>query len=191
MDVKTLCLGALTFGDATGYEIKKQFEEGVYSHLHHAGFGSIYPALSALSDVGLVTCTEFEQEGRPDKKIYHITAAGTEALRMALHAQPAPDKLRSEHLVMLLFADLLDPVHRRRVFERYLERFQGEVARLRDAQSRDQENADMPAGCRFVQGFGLAVYEAAARYMEENDQSLFEDAAQAAPGNDLKTGTSG
>lgn len=189
MNVKTLCLGALTFGDATGYEIKKQFEEGVYSHLHHAGFGSIYPALSALSDAGLVTCTEFEQEGRPDKKVYRITAAGNESLRLALHAEPAPDKLRSEHLVMLLFGDRLDPVHRRRVYDRYLERFRREVARLRDVETTNDDRTDIPVGCRFVQGFGLAVYEAAARYMEENGQSLFEDAAAPVPGNNLKTGT--
>jgi len=39
MDVKTLCLGVLNRGEASGYEIKKQCEEGPFSHFYAAGFG--------------------------------------------------------------------------------------------------------------------------------------------------------
>ncbi len=48
MDVKTLCLAVLFQGEATGYEIKKAFEEGPFAHFQRASFGSIYPALSKL-----------------------------------------------------------------------------------------------------------------------------------------------
>src|SRR3546814_8991519 len=34
MDAKTLCLGVLSRGAASGYEIKKAFEEGPFSHFH-------------------------------------------------------------------------------------------------------------------------------------------------------------
>src|SRR3546814_665287 len=54
MDAKTLCLGVLSRGAASGYEIKKAFEEGPFSHFHQASFGSIYPTLNALSADGLV-----------------------------------------------------------------------------------------------------------------------------------------
>ena len=75
MDVKTLCLGVLTEGDKTGYEIKRCFENG-FSHFFGAGFGSIYPALAELSRQGLVTCRSVEQDKRPDKKVYSLTACG-------------------------------------------------------------------------------------------------------------------
>ena len=52
MDAKTLCLGALSRGDASGYEIKKAFEEGPLSHIHEASFGAIYPALTRLDEQG-------------------------------------------------------------------------------------------------------------------------------------------
>ena len=78
MDVKTLCLGVLTEGDKTGYEIKQRFEEA-FSHFFGAGFGSIYPALAELSRQGLVTCQSVEQDKRPDKKVYSLTAAGQSA----------------------------------------------------------------------------------------------------------------
>ena len=45
MDVKTVCLGMLTDGPASGYDLKKQFES-TFSHFFAAGYGSIYPALS-------------------------------------------------------------------------------------------------------------------------------------------------
>ena len=48
MDARTLCLGALELGDASGYEIKKLYEEGDLSHFYAVGFGSIYPALTRL-----------------------------------------------------------------------------------------------------------------------------------------------
>ena len=32
MNVRTLCLGVLSSGEASGYEIKKEIEEGLFSH---------------------------------------------------------------------------------------------------------------------------------------------------------------
>ena len=54
MDVKTVCLGMLTDGAASGYDLKKQFES-TFGHFFAAGYGSIYPALSSLAGQGLVT----------------------------------------------------------------------------------------------------------------------------------------
>ncbi len=40
MDVKTVCLGMLTDGAASGYDLKKQFESS-FGHFFAAGYGSI------------------------------------------------------------------------------------------------------------------------------------------------------
>src|SRR5690606_28681550 len=97
-DIRTICLGALSMGDATGYEIRKQFEEGPFSYFFDASFGSIYPALNKLLADGFVTCTSEAQPGRPTKKIYSITEDGRMALRAALGEGPADHKLRSDFL---------------------------------------------------------------------------------------------
>jgi DNA-binding PadR family transcriptional regulator len=55
MDVTTVCLGVLTLGDATGYEIRYMFEDGPFRYFTDAGFGSIYRALNRLRREGLVT----------------------------------------------------------------------------------------------------------------------------------------
>ena len=49
MNVRTLCLGILSLQEASGYEIKKDVEDGVFCHLIDASFGSIYPALTQLA----------------------------------------------------------------------------------------------------------------------------------------------
>ena len=77
MNVRTLCLAVLQFGDATGYEIKKMVEDGMFNHFIEASYGSIYPALTRMSDDGLVTCRTEAQSGKPDKKIYSITDGRT------------------------------------------------------------------------------------------------------------------
>src|SRR5690606_31134512 len=107
MDVKTLCLGVLSRGEASGYEIKKAFQEGAFSHFHQASFGSIYPALNALAAEGLVAVRAQAQDKRPDKKIYSLAPKGQTALLAALMAPPAPDAMRSDFLFILFFAQHL------------------------------------------------------------------------------------
>ncbi|CAN0535043.1 unnamed protein product, partial [Laminaria digitata] len=107
MDVKTLCLGVLSRSEATGYEIKKQCEEGPFAYFYAAGFGSIYPALNALKNENLISVKEVAQDGKPAKKVYSITADGRHALIQALEEPPAPDRLRSDFLFRMFFGQPL------------------------------------------------------------------------------------
>ncbi|MBC8339223.1 MAG: PadR family transcriptional regulator [Rhodospirillales bacterium] len=179
MDSKTLCLGALMLGDASGYEIKKLFEEGPFSYFHQSSFGSIYPALGKLMAEGLVTCDEHAQEGRPDKKVYSLTDKGRAAFRKALSINPQRDRIRSESMYMLFFAHLLDTGHVRKVYDGYLEGFRQNIECL-DGLSSD----GISPSRQFVRGFGRTFYEAAVKYMEENRHMLLpEDEAPKAKGD--------
>ena len=170
MDSKTLCLGALILGDASGYEIKKLFEEGPFGYFHHTSFGSIYPALGKLTEEGLVTCDEHEQDSRPDKKVYSLTDAGRATFKTALAKIPAPDKIRSESMYMLFFANQQDSDHLRDVYDGYLNGFRRNIDIL------DGLNDDGISKSRlFVRGFGKAFYKAALTYMEENRHMLLDD----------------
>lgn len=110
MDIKTLCLGVLTQGEASGYDIKKHFE-CVFSHFYVAGFGSIYPALNELARDGLVTCREEPQSNRPDRKLYALTEKGRQTFNKALMSTPPRHRIRSEFFVLLHFAHLLSAEH--------------------------------------------------------------------------------
>ena len=107
MDVKTVCLGMLTDGPASGYDMKKCFESS-FGHFFPAGYGSIYPALATLARNGLVEFEEIPQEGKPDRKVYSITEKGRRALIEGIADSSASHKIRSEFLATLWFAHLMD-----------------------------------------------------------------------------------
>ena len=171
MDVKTVCLGMLTDGPASGYDLKKQFESS-FAHFFAAGYGSIYPELSALAESSLVECEEVPQEGKPDRKVYRITEKGWDMLYAEL-ANPAPShKVRSEFLAQMAFAHLMTPEQVQTVLD----------SRIADADRNlefidEFENScdcDWPAGVRFTLGFGRAMLQAMKTYVEEN-RHMFDD----------------
>ncbi|BBK43150.1 hypothetical protein STVA_31700 [Allostella vacuolata] len=171
MDVPTLCLAALARGPASGYDIRKAFEDGPFAHFHEASFGSIYPALRRLAESGAVTVTAETQDGRPDRRIHALTDAGRRRLRQALLAAPKPDQLRSDALVILFFAHLIPAETAVAVLDGYLAHHRRLLSQL----DCDELGAECETpGQRFVHGFGVAVYEAAVRYLE-NQRDAFVD----------------
>ena len=176
MDAKTLCLAVLARGDASGYEIKKALEEAPFSHFQETGFGSIYPALNRLTAEGLASCTEMAQDKRPDKKVYAITESGRTALIAALMEPPAPDRYRSDFLFILFHGGLLPADHLARVIDERIAFYEEKIERMQGC-----DLAQAPAAPRFVHGFGLAVYQAAADYLRENRSALLASAGVDAP----------
>ena len=170
MDIKTLCLGLLSINEACGYDLKKEFES-IFKHFYSAGYGSIYPALADLAENGLVSCREIPQDGKPDRKTYSITEAGRAAFENALQNTNPQHKMRSEFLAMLYFADHMET-------DRLSTLLDDRIKELRDAvvhinRIEKEWGPDTSAGARFVAGFGSAVAEAAADYIESNREMLF------------------
>ncbi len=163
MDAKMLCLAVLTQGDASGYEIKKALEEPPLGHFQDTGFGSIYPALTKLTEDGLVEGTAMAQAKRPDKKVYAITEAGRQALIAALLEPPAPDRFRSDFLITLFLGHLLPTPYLTEMVDRRIAYYEEQITRMESCCLDDR-----PAGQQLVHGFGLAIYKAAAGHLREN-----------------------
>jgi DNA-binding PadR family transcriptional regulator len=178
MDIRTLCLGVLSFGAASGYEIKKRIER-TFGPFFDASFGSIYPALNGMTREGLVSCTAQVQEKRPDKKVYRLTESGRFRLVADLTATSARDRFRSEFLVAMLFAELLPPA---RVAELVDARLAG-YRRGLEAIAGGRGAAQSPAE-RFIAGFGEAVYRAAIQFTEQNRHLVEGQALLASPAAD-------
>ena len=167
MDVKTLCLGVLNRGEATGYEIKKECEEGPFSHFFAAGFGSIYPALNALCANGLVSVEAQAQEKRPDKKVYNITPSGRLHLAQALTEPPGRDRFRSDFWFIVFFSHLLEPRQLDEIIQARIDNLNAELAEM--------DGCDMsagPPGEMFVLGAGKAITKAEVDYLEANRHAL-------------------
>ncbi len=164
MDVKTACLGVLTMGDATGYEIRKQFEDGPFSIFVEGGYGSIYPALNRLTEEGSVTLSTETQDKRPDRKVYSITAKGKLALVDRLRELPGPDKFRSDFLFTMFFAEHLPARVVEGVIDARIAECRAKLEHMREC----GHLAHASAGHAFVHEFGVAYYDMALKYLEDN-----------------------
>jgi DNA-binding PadR family transcriptional regulator len=176
MDVRTICLGILTRGDATGYEIKKLFEDDGYQHFVEASFGSIYPALNRLTEEGYVSVRAESQEKRPDRKVYSITPAGKTAFIASLLKPLPEDRHRSPFVFAMLFADLLPESRVGGMLDAYIGQVEQKLAHLNE-HSRNAKST----GEQFVSGFGRAVYVAILDFLRTHRAEVeHERAAQAA-----------
>lgn len=190
MDVQTLCLGVLERGDATGYQIRKEFETGCFALIQTAALGSIYPALAKLHAQGLITAVASEASGGAGstaKKTYRITPAGRQRLLAALHEPPAPDQVRSDFFFVLVYCHLLPQGYVRWVMERRLANDRAELARI-EAMTADGTLATLPPGERITYGMGRSFYETVIAYLEAHKEELIaaavpETGASADPGS--------
>ena len=177
MNVRTLCLGVLSTGEASGYEIKKDIEEGLFSHFIDASFGSIYPALTQLAGEGLVTVRAEEQTGKPDKKVYAITEAGRAALAKSISVMPACDKYKSEFLFQMLLQQYVNRDVILAAIDKQMADLKADLARIAECRCSEQPHA----GARFVSDYGEAVLTAAVNVlMQKKAEMQRQGAVQAA-----------
>jgi DNA-binding PadR family transcriptional regulator len=177
MDIKTVCLGMLTDGEASGYDMKKCFESS-FGHFFPAGYGSIYPALATLARNGLVEFEIVSQEGKPDRKVYSITEKGREALMEGLANSNPSHKVRSEFLATLWFAPLLSDKQINTVLENKLEELDETLKLIKEF--RACECPSMGPGAQFVAGFGIHMMSSFKQYIEDNRELLTEPALASA-----------
>lgn len=175
MNVKDLCLGALTFGDASGYDLKKFFET-TFSHFCTAGYGSIYPALAELTAAGLISCHTQPRQGRPERKIYQLTTAGRRAFLQTLQKTSPQHRVKSDFLMALYFAHLLAPERLTQLLDGRIAELERHLDLLQHAEHETQGKSPQAAGPQFVCGFGRAVMTAARDYLRSHRQGLIAPA---------------
>lgn len=175
MDVRTICLGILTRGDATGYEIKKLFEDGRFSYFVEASFGSIYPALSRLTEDGMVSVRSEPGTRRPDRKVYSITEQGRGAFVASL-GEPLPDdRFRSPFLFAMMFSDFLDRPRVDAMIDDYIADTEAKLAQI---------TCDCGRACNpreaFVCEMGRTIYQGILTFLRERRNEFNADAAKTA-----------
>ncbi len=141
-----------------------------FGHFMKVSYGSIYPALAALLDEGLVECEEISQHSRPDKKAYRLTSAGHEAFRDALLHSPGRHRVRSEFLALLCFADHLPADRLQELLDERECEFHEQITEAENWLLEDGDAA--PPGMRFSAGFGVALLRAACEYIAEKRHSI-------------------
>jgi DNA-binding PadR family transcriptional regulator len=120
MDVKTMLLGFLMSRSMTGYELKKKFSIS-FSFFSGLSYGSIYPALKKMEQVGWLTLEVEIQDGSPNRKVYTITDEGRKVFLENLRAPFSLERPKDAFLARLFFFSYLPPEERLETANRHLE----------------------------------------------------------------------
>jgi DNA-binding PadR family transcriptional regulator len=101
-------LGLLARESLSGYDLTRLMRARV-GFFWQARHSQIYPELARLEGNGLVTHVVVEQQDRPDKKVYEITAAGQSALKEWV-TRPVEQRAARDELVLKAYSMwLADP----------------------------------------------------------------------------------
>ena len=173
MNTAELCLGALFCGDASGYEIKQRFET-IFSHFQQASFAAIYPALTRLEADGLVTARVETQQKRPAKKIYSLTDAGRQRFIDALHESEGDEVFRSDFVLQMFFAELLNTDKLVEILARHEQRLRDTIARLEAVRDRGGHSP----GQRFTLDYGITVNRASLAFIEQNKGTFIQEESE-------------
>ncbi|WP_339148531.1 MULTISPECIES: PadR family transcriptional regulator [unclassified Sutcliffiella] len=168
-------LGLLTIGCQTGYSIK-QTMDGSLNHFWKISYGQIYPTLKKLVDNGYASVQDTSQEGKPDKKEYHITEKGKIALKEWLQdpiLDLATDK--NELLLKLFFSRHQDSSQTLDLLDSYKEKLTTRHDTFQAISKRINENhiqdADAPYWLMTLD-YGLCTTKAAIDWCEQTKIKL-------------------
>ncbi len=101
-------LAALHSAPCSGYDLAKKFD-GSVGFVWNATHQQIYRELTKLEEQSHVTAEVVQQDNRPDKKVYKVTSAGEDYLRVWI-AKPIVMSGKKDDLLVKLFAgDLVEP----------------------------------------------------------------------------------
>lgn len=165
MDVGTLCLGVLSFGDTSGYGIRRAVGDW-FRHFGHASLGAIYPALAKLSARGAIEVVG-AADAPLEKRVFRITEAGRAELAAAASGCDGSETIRSSFLAGMFFAHLLGMEDVHRLVDERLAGLRGERRRLRGLPAES-----MTEGQRFTIRYSLAVIGAAVDFLEHEGRAI-------------------
>ena len=131
------------------------------------------PALSRLLTEGLASAETHEQNGKPGKKVYRLTQTGRMAFETTLNADPEPETVRSDFLFMLFLRRACIPTGPTPSFRTGFRNCATQP--IGSITPRTRQATQPMREARFVHGYGIAVYRAAADYLEQNAAGFLAD----------------
>jgi len=171
VSLRHFILGLLTRQPMSGYDIKRVLESLGWL-VGNPSFGSLYPALHALLEDGLVSVTTDTRPDKPSRKIYSITMAGRRELDEWVN-QPTESNASMKAFVMRLIvadnfshAGLVAQLHQRRA----------QVAAHRAALERaaGSRNHEVVWGRQLALDYGKALATTELAWLDNALERLFQ-----------------
>lgn len=108
MSLPHALLGLINYQPKTGYELKATFDKSIH-FFWNATLPQIYRTLTQMEKKGWLTLTVEHQNGKPSRKIYHITRDGKEEFKRWLIEPPVVSELRNAMLIKIFFGNQMEP----------------------------------------------------------------------------------
>ena len=175
-------LGLLSYQSSTGYELTKIFNESL-NNFWRAQSSQIYRELNKMEQKGWVSSQSVIQEGRPNKRVYSITADGRGVLMDWLHEGSLELENRHDPLLMRIFFGSDAPEVTLALLQAYrgalaagLKNFAGNVQA-----SIDNYASEIPDGkvkslfWQMTLDYGIAQAEASAQWAQRCIERLEEE----------------
>src|SRR6266568_2911450 len=120
-----------------GYEIKKSIEQ-VFGGTVALNNTILYPTLKRFEETGAVVREVVQQEGKPNRHLYHLTERGIEVLHTLLCDFP-PEQAgnEAEFFTRVAFFEFLDSQERQEILKKRLTYVCTGVPELSPAYARD------------------------------------------------------
>ena len=114
----------------------------------------LYPALKHFEEVGAVVRQVVQQEGKPNRHIYHLTERGIELLHASMCDFPASQTANeAEFFTRVAFFEYLEPLEREAILNKRLAYLQGCLDYLHTMQRMADEEDCAP-------GMGISMSNA-------------------------------
>lgn len=128
----------------SGYDLAKHFEEFV-SCYWNASQQQIYRELAKLEEQGWVSYETIPQEGRPNKKLYYLTAIGQQQLKEWIAQPSEPTAIREDLLVKIRGGYLVPKSVIRQELERRRQIHLDKLSHYRNTEQQQFQNSqDLP-----------------------------------------------
>jgi len=147
MSLDYAILGFLNYQPYTGYDLKKVFDVSI-RHFWPADQSQIYRTLSRLAESGWVVMEKVPQDDRPDRKVYHITAAGRAELLRWVSGPPPLGDPRSAVLIQVFFLGQLSDEEILNKFESYATIMRAILSQYDQAEDRLGSSNQKPPSAR-------------------------------------------
>ncbi|MBI1260335.1 MAG: hypothetical protein GC184_01285 [Rhizobiales bacterium] len=169
MKVKDMILCLLLDGPLSGYDIKKKYEMTFTDYIDVA-LNNIYTALIDLDDAGFLECERVDQNSRPNKKLYNLTALGRRtAISALLHVEPR-QQITSDFLFIISFASHMPQTRVKQLINQRLNQLSKMLVRQSVRFSSDERT---PYEI-FVEGMIDAAIKAEIEYLVTRRDDLLE-----------------
>ena len=106
MSLPHALLGLISYQPSTGYDLKNKFQKSIH-FFWNAALPHIYRSLNQMEREGWITSKIEQQSGKPNRKVYRITAEGKKELVNWLNEPPPEPEFRHSMLVKVFFGKQL------------------------------------------------------------------------------------